>query len=251
MVKLLFADMYTNVSLSRMPAQFRKFGAENFGLGYKERLLLKGGSFEQKYRFPNTPNDISFENMVDGLTYACQQCNPDFLLTIDENLIRGLLHLRNILRDAESPLSEDKKRILSLLEVSLAPDENAYRRDVSVQLAEDAGFNIPEYTAAHSLQHLESSIRTRRRPFFIKLNFASGGMGVYPVSDNTDIKNIFQKIEQSSPAISDDNPAIVQSMAEGNEITVSFAAWKGELLGYIVVNPLERLFKNGPSTVVQ
>jgi len=243
--------MYTNVSLSRLPAQFKKLGTENYGLGYRERLLLKGGSFKQKYRYPKSPKDISFANMVNGLTFACKHCDPDYLITNDEALMRGLLHFRKILRAEESSLSDERLRLLNLLETSLAPDTNAYRRDVSVQMAEDAGFNTPEYVTAHNLIHLESSMAAYPRPFFVKLNFAAGGTGVYMVSEGTDVRQTIEKIRNSGYSISEDNPAIIQSLAEGSEVTISFAAWKGQLLGYTVVKPLETLFTNGPSSVIK
>ncbi len=251
LVKLLFSDLFYNVSLSRLPSQFKKLGAETFGLGYRERILLKSDSFAQKYRFPNAPTEISFKNTVDGLTYACNHSKPEYLLTNDETLIRGLLKYRSLLRNSQNSLSDENKALLSLLEASLAPNTKSYNRDVSVQYAGDAGFNIPEYTTAHNLDQLERSISTRKLPLFIKLNFAAGGTGVYPVVNGTDIPSTIKKIANSGYTLSEDNPAIVQSMAKGNELTVSFAAWKGELLGYIVARPLETLFENGPSTVVE
>lgn len=248
MVKLLFADMYFNVSLCKLPIQFKKLGAENFGLGYADRLLLKSDSFVQKYAFPKRTKNILYKDVVSTVSTACRQSNADILITNDETLIMALLRLRETLRTSDT---EKNKQLLKMLEASLAPDSSHYQRHISLQLASEAGFPTPEQSFAQTFEELVHKAQAFPIPFYIKLSLAAGGSGIFLVEKNTSLNQVIESIKKSGYHLSAKRTAILQQQVKGQELTISLAAWKGQLLGYTVVKPLQTQFKNGPSSVIE
>ncbi len=252
MTKLLFADLYINVSLARLPHQLRKLGAEVYGLGFPGGLILQPKCLQKRYRFPaSNVENMDFKSFASGFATVVNDCRPDFLMTNDEKLIKALLYIRHRLRHSDHSLSERHQVVLSLLEESLIAKDELYQRQNSLKLAADAGFSIPRFLEARSLEEIDAHLNSARRPDFIKLSFAAGSSGVIEVTDKTTIDVIKQKLSKNGYILDDTQVAILQDRAKGEELTVSFAAWKGKLLGYTVVRPLQKMFHNGPSAVIE
>lgn len=252
MAKLLFADLYINVSLARLPYQFRKLGAEVYALGMPGGLILQPESLQKRYHFPGTSvENIQFKPFANKFAAIINDCRPDFLITNDENLIKALLYLRGHLQNTDRALSEPENAILSLLEESLVADGDLYQRQNSLKLAADAGFPIPRFIEAKSIEEIDAHLNSARRPDFIKLSFAAGSLGVIEVTEKTTLETVKQKLDKTGYRLSDTQVAVLQDRASGEELTVSFAAWKGKLLGYTVVRPLQKVFHNGPSAVIE
>ncbi len=251
LVKLLFADMFMNVSLARLPYQFKKLGAQCYGLGFSDRLILQSDNYVEKFEFPGSPKDLRFSQIVNGLSNAVKNCHPDYLMTIDETLMRGLLQLRANIRTTDKPRNENVLRILKLLEKSLVQDPRLYQRHQSLTIAKEAGFPIPKHETASSDEELIEKSNQFKEPHFIKVSFAAGGTGVIPVLTENSREQLSAKIKNAGYHITDIQTALIQSKSAGEELTVSFCAWKGQLLGYTVVRPLQKLFEKGPSSVIE
>lgn len=243
--------MYYNVSAARLPSQFTALGAECYGLGFPERLLLKSSNLKQKYRFPGTPKDIRFANVVNGFSFASGHCEPDFMISNDETLIQGLLQIRENLQKSKKPLTKKQKGYLSLLEKSFAPKREHFQRHINLELANDAGFPIPRQEQASSNSELIEKAKAFDEPFFIKVSLAAGGTGVIPVENTSQADSLLSILEKTGYYLGENRSALLQAKSAGEELTVSFSAWQGELLGYTVVRPLETARKNGPSSVIQ
>ncbi len=252
LAKLLFLDLYINVSLARLPLQFRKLGAEVYGLGMPGGLILQPECLQKRYHFPgNSVANIRFQPLARRFTAVINDCRPDFLMTNDEKLIKALLYLRGYLRNLDRPLSDPEVAVLALLDKSLVADGALYQRQNSLKLAADAGFPIPRFIEAKSIKEIQAHLNSAHKPGFIKLSFAAGSSGVIEVTEKTNIEIVQQKLSRVGYNLSDTQVAILQDRAAGEELTVSFAAWEGKLLGYTVVRPLQKMFHNGPSAVIE
>ena len=244
--------MYINVSLARLPHQFRKLGAEVYALGMPGGLILQPESLQKRYHFPGgSVGNIEFKPFANKFVAIINDCRPDFLITNDEKLIKALLYLRGHLQNTDRALTEPQNAVLRLLEESLVADDSLYQRSNSLKLAADAGFPIPRFIEAKSIEEINTYLNSARKPDFIKLSFAAGSSGVIEVTEKTTTETVKQKLGKINYHVSDTQVAVLQDRASGEELTVSFAAWKGKLLGYTVVRPLEKMFHNGPSAVIQ
>ncbi|WP_169569888.1 ATP-grasp domain-containing protein [Sneathiella limimaris] len=251
MAKILFADMFMNVSLARLPFQFKKLGAEVFGLGFSNRVLLQSSAFDQKYKIDGTPSNATFRKVVSAVSRCCNHAKPDLILTNDETLLSVLIKIRENIRSSQEPLTPDVQIVSDLLENSLVNDTRLYQRHNSLKVAEAAGFPIPPHFTASNETELLERLQKMKPPYFVKMSLASGGLGVLPVTEEKLPAEVMQEIRTGDYPLTDIRQALIQKKAEGEELTVSFAAHQGQLLGFTVVRPLQKLLKNGPSAVIE
>lgn len=250
MAHILFVDMHANTSLARLPELFKNAGVNCSGLAFEEKILLQTNALENRYIFPKGARVGTMRNMATALSSAQQHCNPDFLLTNDEVLIKNLLKLRKNLRSGDDNLNATQRALLVLLENSMLLEDNNYERAVTLQLAAKSGFKTPDSLLVNSAAQLTSEAKQFGYPFYLKRNFEGGGFGVFHVSSEKTLNTVISK-HLSSEGIHSTNPVLMQKPSNGIEFTINFAAWKGKLLGYEVIQSLEKIRENGPSSVVQ
>ncbi len=242
--------MHANTSLARLPQLFKNEGVGGSGLAFDGKILLQTDAIENRFIFPEGALVGSMKKMAGTLAFAQQQCKPDFLLTNDEVLIKNLLRLRRNLQSGGDHLNEAQRELLLLLEKSLLPKDEIYGRSTSLQIAEKSGFNIPEGTVAYSSAQVKEEATRFGFPFYLKRNFEGGGFGVHHITSEENLRTTISS-HFSSNIIDDNNPILLQKPCHGTEFTINFAAWNGKLLGYEVIQSLEKVRENGPSSVVQ
>ncbi len=193
-----------------MPYQFKQLGVKTYGLGFPDRLIMQCDSYAGKYEIPGSPRDLRFSQIVKGVSRAVQECQPDFLLTIDETLIRGLLQLRENIRTTDKPLSDNVRRILNLLDRSLVEKPQMYQRHTSLSLAKEAGFPIPNHFVASSEEELLEIAGGLTGDHFIKISFAAGGTGVIHIPADQPKDQLLANIKKSGYYITNIQNALIQ-----------------------------------------
>ncbi len=187
--------------------------------------------------------------MANTLSRAIQETKPDFLLTSDEILIRNLLQLRHVLRSQKEPLRDIQQDVLSLLEKSLPPSDQVYSREHTLSVAAKAGFPIPKFATAHSWEALKT--QKVDFPTYLKLSFEAAGVGVAFAQSKEELDKASFKLEQECMQPNERYPILLQEPASGDELTISFSAFEGDLLSYDVYRPIAKRHKKGPASVIQ
>ncbi|GLQ06401.1 hypothetical protein [Sneathiella chinensis] len=251
MGKILFADMHNNSSLALMPSLFREAGSACFGLSFPHSLLAHSTLLDRHFTFPPGARTGTMRGMVRGLLDALKGGEPDFLLTNDELFIRNLLAARRHLRLQKDRLPPDGARLLALLETSLVTNDDFFTRPGSQDAARTAGFPVLDSFTADSWQAIKAQAPHFGYPFYLKLSFESGGQGVFWLTGPEDLSAVMGKCDQANIHPAPDAPALAQKAAPGQEVSISFSAWRGTLLGYEVYIPLKKAWKNGPTSVLK
>lgn len=250
MIKLLFVDIYSNVSLSRLPALFSRQGCENFALAPEGQILLKSSFLRQSFHFPGDAHNMTRFEMGNALAIVCQACKPDFLIFSDEALLHNLLRLRARLRAEAGALLPRQQQILDLFENNLLSRDADYRRMDSIEQAAKAGFSRPHGVPVTSAADLPSLMEQMQGPAFLKFNFVAGGFGVRYLASVEDARQAAQESASHLDGKNEQHMALLQKPASGTEHNICFAAWQGRLLGYFVLRPLERMRQYGIASVV-
>ncbi len=251
MTSLLFVDMHANIGFARLPELFKKPGVSLHGLAFEDKILLRSNALDRKYTFPDKSALDQLSVMANRLGKVSDDCKADFLLTSDENLIRNLFATRKRLRSMQPSHNLKQANFLAVLEKSLVADEGLFIRSRMMEEAKKSGFLIPEGYAVGSLVDFISDDNRMSFPFFLKANFEAGGNGVSRVASMQELKDTIAYFSRFYGFVTEDNPAIVQKEVTGQELNICFAAWDGQLLGYFVLQPMEKMSSYGVNSVVK
>lgn len=243
--------MHANTSLARLPALFKDAGVQSSGLAFKDKVLHQTNALNNRYVFPQGALSGSVHKMANAMAHAQQHCQPDFLISNDEVFIKNALKLRRNLKSLFNQLNNDQSNFLSLLERSFATDDTLYGRVKNLELVAKVGFNTPDSFSAASFDDLRSSTEAFGYPYYLKQDFEGGGMGVSLITNDQDLHTALTALSKIPGQFSETNPLLAQRPTTGTEFTVNFASWQGELLGYDVIQPLQKTKQNGPSSVVK
>lgn len=251
MANILFLDMFANAGLARLPQLFKNEGNQCSAIAFEDKLLLKTSALQHRFAFPEGARVGSMKKMMSPLSVALKVCQPSFLITSDEVLIRNLLKIRQNLRDNSNDVTPLQESLLNLLENSLPSDALVYTRPKNMEVIKAAGFQTPEYFSATSWEQLSENAPNFGFPFYLKQSYEAGGTGVTKIFNAPMLDQTILAYKDSKVQIDESNPILGQRELAGNEITVNFSAWKGMLLGFDVIQTLERQRLNGPSSVVR
>ncbi len=249
MAHILFIDLHNNLSLAHLPSLFLSIDVKSSVLAFKGRVLLYSSAASNRYQFPENALRGPIKLIANTLSRVIHETKPDFILTSDEILIRNLLKLRHLLRSQKGPLRNIQQDVLSLLEKSLPTSDQVYSRENNITLAAKAGFPIPKYAAANSWE----TLKTQRVDFptYLKLSFEGAGIGVAFVQSRETLDKAASRLERECMQPNEQYPILLQQPVIGQELTVSFSAFKGNLLSYDVYRPVAKRHKNGPASVIE
>lgn len=243
--------MHANTSLARLPALFKDAGVQSSGLAFKDKILHQTNALNNRYLFPEGALSGSLHKMANAMAHAQQHCQPDFLISNDEVFIRNALKLLNNLKLSNNQLNKTQQDFINLLDRSFVADNAFYGRVKNLDLATKSGFRTPDSFAATSFEELKTKTQAFGYPFYLKQDFEAGGAGVFLISNAQDLLKAIEALSKIPNQFNKDNPLLAQRPTTGTEYTVNFASWKGELLGYDVIQPLQKIKSNGPSSVVK
>lgn len=251
MAHLLLFDFQNNYSLARLPALFAQYGISCSVLAPENRILCQCGTATNLIRIPENKLPNTLGDLATLMSFAINKTNADYLLTNDENLLNNILSTRDLLRRQKTELSANLKNLLTILDRSFLPEKTQYSRPYLLEIAKQSGFHVPEFKSIASWQALEKTKVDCRYPAYFKLCFEAGGNGVIYAENEADLSIGVKKLIDIAIPPTDEFPMIMQEPAEGRELTINFAAWRGTLLGYDILLPLQKFAERGPSTVLK
>ncbi|WP_169544673.1 hypothetical protein [Sneathiella aquimaris] len=249
--QILLADFNNNISLSHLPALFRASAVESAVLAKEDHILLHTNAAKHYISIPKSAPFDTFSELANTFSSAERQTNAQFFLTNDEILIRNLLKIRDRLRHMSVDGTERQKAVLALLERSFLADTNNYGRARLLEHAKKAGFIIPDYATAASWEAAEALVKDLPKPFYLKVSFEAGGIGVARIENDDDYSKASHFMHTTCVQPDAGCPIVFQQPVSGQELTLNFSAWNGTLLGYDVLKPLTRHRDTGPSCVLQ
>ncbi len=250
MTTIVCMDLNSHAGFSRVPGRFKELGAKVYGVGLEEGLLLKTVALDGRLRFPVPKDSPNFGMLATNMYNVAKQWNPDFVLIGDEILLRNFLEIRKRMIEVSASLRAKEKMVVDLLDQTLM-DYESYTRIGQMVHLEKSGFPVPEYCAIESYDEVPAAYNKLGGTAYFKLSFESAGMGLAKLESKKDLDTAFDSFLEFGAKPDKDAPAILQAEVEGKEYVVSFAALKGELLGYVVIDVLERTYETGPSSVVK
>jgi len=250
-VHLLFIDFQNNHSLARLPALFRQYAVPCSVLAPENRILCQCGTASHLLKIPEDKLPETLGGLAHLMAFALGKTNADFLLTNDENLLKNLLSVRELLRHQPNELSKNLQAVLSLLERSFLPKTTYYSRPYLLETAKQSGFQTPAYKSITGWAELEAIKSECSYPSYFKLSFEAGGNGVIYAKNEEELSKGIKKLKGYAVSPDENHPLVIQQPVAGQEFTINFAAWKGRLLGYDVLQPVQRMADRGPSTVVK
>ncbi|MFT6557367.1 hypothetical protein [Sneathiella sp.] len=249
--QILLADLNNNISLAHLPALFRSFAVDSAVLAKEGHILLHTSAAKHYIPISKSKPFDTYSHLANTLSNAEQQTSAQFFLTNDEILIRNLLKIRERLRQIAGDATERQQAVLTLLEKSFLPDANDYGRARLLEHAKSAGFIIPDYATATSWETAEALVMDLPKPFYLKVSFEAGGIGVARIENDDDYSKASHFMRTTCVQPDAECPIVFQQPVSGQELTLNFSAWNGTLLAYDVLMPLTRHQDTGPSCVLQ
>ncbi|MBO6825810.1 MAG: ATP-grasp domain-containing protein [Sneathiella sp.] len=247
--RVLFIDINNNSCIVKLPSLFHQSGMQCFGLSREKDLLFKSSYLSQKYGLVEREGNVHFSDLLKSTFFAMKHGKPDFLITNEEQVLHRFIEAVEIIKERD-PNNEDEARFVELISASMVQDKNLLLRPYSQQVAQNAGFLIPDHKTITDSDTLNEVLETHPRPFYLKVSITVGGQGVFKIEEHHKTEWIEHALTAFTPP-SEARPYLIQNPVEGKEMTISFAAFKGKLLGYTVAEPLKKLVDGGPSSYLQ
>lgn len=216
----------------------------------EEGVLLKSLALSGRLQYPKDVRQHSFAMMAGNLYGVVTKWQPDWMLVGDDSTIRNLLEIQKRLNETGKSDGEQQQKIRKFLDANLL-DFDCYTRIGQMEYIKKSGFPVPDYRQIDRNEDIAAAYEALGGTCYFKLSFESGGLGLAKFESREDIAPALKKIKVEAINPSHHFPAILQAETGGRELVVSFAAWKGKLLGYLVIDVIEKAYETGPSSVVK
>jgi hypothetical protein len=210
---------------------------------------MRSSLITQRYGIPDHAPLDQPQVVLSAMSHAVSHCSPDFMITNDEILLFYLSLAQEKLQNRPHPLSYKHRKLLTFLNRCLLDNTDLYMRYQGLNAVQKAGFPTPQSGIAATTVDALKIVKKFQGNCFVKANYSLGGFGVYSGQD-IDLCEQWLDQQYKNNGFKESNPILIQEKCEGTELTVSFAAWDGELLGYVVVDPIKKAYADGPSSVI-
>jgi hypothetical protein len=207
---------------------------------------------------------------LSSLREAILKSAPDLIVSADDLATLTLIELYN---EERAKRSSDPA-IRESIERSLGPMESfryMNARKSFMDLASEAGVRVPQTAEIKGPNDLEMWLRDSRFPFVLKTDGSSSGEGTRIVSTpkeahdalqslrrpvewirvlkrvivNYDLRSVRARLERRRPVVN------AQNYIAGRDATTLVACWKGEVLGALHFEVLEKQRRVGPASVLR
>ena len=247
--RILFIDVSNNGCMVKLPSLFHQQGMNCLALSWDGDLLFKSSYLKRKYGVRDNEGQVHLSDLVQQTAFSLHHSNTDFLITNEEQVIHKYLEICEAIK-ARGPQNDKERKFIEVVAASLVTDKSLLLRPYSQDMAKKAGFPIPAHMPITSTEALVDVLETYPRPFYLKISVSVGGQGVFKIEENDKREWIDHALSQFSPP-SITRPYLAQTPVDGDEVTISFAAYKGHLLGYTVARPLLTVVQRGASSYIE